>query len=75
MGIKRFIFGSIKISLTNFKERSKPKIKYNAQDYCKKAGDILMFDVAEISKGCPATGKMTGNTTLYYGIILIKKMR
>jgi hypothetical protein len=41
----------------NFKERFELKIKYNAQDYCKKAGDILIFDVPEIWKGCPATGK------------------
>jgi transglutaminase-like putative cysteine protease len=41
----------------NFKERFELNIKYNAQDYCRKAGDILIFDVPEIWKGCPATGK------------------
>ena len=41
----------------NFKERFEVTIKYNAQDYCKKAGDILIFDVPEIWKRCPATGK------------------
>jgi hypothetical protein len=41
----------------NFKERFEVKIKYNAQDYCKKAGGILIFDVPEIWKGCPATAK------------------
>jgi len=41
----------------DFKKRFEVTIKYNAQDYCKKAGDILIFDVPEISKGCPATGK------------------
>ncbi len=41
----------------DFKKRFDVTIKYNAKDYCKKAGDILIFDVPEISKGCPATGK------------------
>jgi hypothetical protein len=41
----------------NFNERFELKIKYNAQDYCKKAGDILIFDVPEIWESCPATGK------------------
>ena len=41
----------------NFKESFELKIKYNAQDYCRKAGDILIFDVPEISKECLATGK------------------
>ena len=41
----------------NFKERFELNIKYNAQDFCRKAGDILIFDVPEIWKGCPATGK------------------
>jgi len=41
----------------NFKERFELKITYAAQDYCKKAGGILIFDVPEIWKGCPATGK------------------
>jgi len=41
----------------NFKERFEVKIKYKAQDYCKKAGGILIFDVPEIWKGCPAAGK------------------
>jgi hypothetical protein len=36
---------------------NKIDIIYNAQDYCRKAGDILIFDVPEIWKGCPATGK------------------
>jgi transglutaminase-like putative cysteine protease len=41
----------------NFKERFQLKFSYKAQDYCKKAGGILIFDVPEIWKGCPATGK------------------
>jgi hypothetical protein len=41
----------------NFKKRFELDIKYNAQNYCKKAGDILIFDVPEISKERPATGK------------------
>ncbi|MDI6763306.1 MAG: DUF3857 domain-containing transglutaminase family protein [Thermodesulfobacteriota bacterium] len=41
----------------NFKERFELNVKYNAQDYCKKAGDILIFDVPEIWRSCPATGK------------------
>jgi len=41
----------------NFKERFGLNFKYNAQDYCRKAGDILIFDVPEIWKSCPATGK------------------
>ena len=32
----------------NFKERFELNFKYNAQDYCRKAGDILIFDVPEI---------------------------
>jgi transglutaminase-like putative cysteine protease len=41
----------------NFKESFELNIKYKAQDYCRKAGDILIFDVPEISKECLATGK------------------
>jgi transglutaminase-like putative cysteine protease len=41
----------------NFGKRFEVTIKYNAKDYCKKAGDILIFDVPEIWKSCPATGK------------------
>ncbi len=41
----------------NFKERFQVKINYQAQGYCRKAGDILMFEVPEIWKGCPAIGK------------------
>jgi transglutaminase-like putative cysteine protease len=41
----------------NFKERFELKIKYHAQDYCRKAGDILIFDVPAIWRSCPATGK------------------
>jgi transglutaminase-like putative cysteine protease len=41
----------------NFKERFEVTIKYNAKDYCRKAGDILIFDVPEIQKRCPAIGK------------------
>jgi transglutaminase-like putative cysteine protease len=41
----------------NFKERFELNIKYNAKDYCRKAGDILIFDVPGIWEGCPATGK------------------
>jgi transglutaminase-like putative cysteine protease len=41
----------------NFKERFELNFKYKAQDYCKKAGDIIIFDVPEVREGCPATGK------------------
>jgi len=41
----------------NFKERFKVAIKFSAKDYCRKAGDILIFDVPEIHKACPATGR------------------
>ncbi len=41
----------------DFKERFEVTFKYDAQDYCKKAGDILIFDVPEIWKSCPATSK------------------
>jgi len=41
----------------NFRERFEVTIKYNAKDYCRKAGDILIFDVPEMQKSCPATGK------------------
>ena len=41
----------------NFKERFELKINYMAPDYCKKAGAILIFDVPDIRKGCPAVGK------------------
>jgi len=41
----------------NFKERFELNFKYHAKDYCRKAGDILIFDVPEIRKGCLATGK------------------
>lgn len=43
--------------LTNFKEGFELKIKYNVQDCCKKALDILIFDAPEISKRGPARGK------------------
>jgi hypothetical protein len=41
----------------NFKERFELKMKYHAKDYCKKAADILIFEVPEIWGGCPATEK------------------
>ena len=41
----------------NFKERFELRINYKAPDYCKKAGAILIFDVPDIWKGCPAVGK------------------
>jgi transglutaminase-like putative cysteine protease len=41
----------------NFKERFELRINYKAPDYCKKAGAILIFDVPDIRKGCPAVGK------------------
>jgi hypothetical protein len=41
----------------NCEEKFEVRIKYHAKDYCRKAGDILMFDVPEIRKSCPATGK------------------
>jgi hypothetical protein len=42
---------------SDFRDRFEVTIKYNAKDYCRKAGDILIFDVPEIWKSCPATGK------------------
>jgi hypothetical protein len=42
---------------SNFKKRFEVTIEYSAKDYCRKAGDILIFDVPEIQKTCPATGK------------------
>ncbi len=41
----------------NFKERFELNVKYDAQDCCRKAGNIMIFDLPEIRKGCPATGK------------------
>jgi transglutaminase-like putative cysteine protease len=41
----------------NFKDRFEVKIRYGAQDYLKKGGDILIFDLPEIRKGCSATDK------------------
>jgi hypothetical protein len=41
----------------NFKEKFGLNFKYNAQDYCRKAGDILIFDAPEIWKSCPAQAK------------------
>jgi hypothetical protein len=41
----------------NFKERFELNIKYDAQDYCRKAGDTLIFDVPEISQRCVAADK------------------
>jgi hypothetical protein len=41
----------------NFKKRFELNIKYDAQDYCRKAGDILIFDVPEISQQCIAADK------------------
>jgi len=41
----------------NFKEKFVLNIKYYAQDYCKKAGDILIFQVPEIEQSCGVTAK------------------
>jgi hypothetical protein len=41
----------------NFKERFELNIKYDAQDYCRKGGDTLIFDVPEISQHCIAADK------------------
>jgi len=41
----------------NFQKRFVATIKYFAPDYCKKAGDILIFQVPGIEKGCAGTGK------------------
>ena len=41
----------------NFEERFEVRIKYYARDYCRKAGDILIFEVPELWKSCLATGK------------------
>jgi len=43
----------------NFKERFELKINYAAPDYCKKGGDILIFDVPEVRRSCPAVEKKT----------------
>jgi hypothetical protein len=40
-----------------FKKRFVTQMKYAAPDYCKKAGDILIFQVPGIKKGCSGTGK------------------
>jgi hypothetical protein len=37
----------------NFREGFGLTFKYKTQDYCKKTGDILIFDVPEIRKSCP----------------------
>ncbi len=42
---------------SNFIERFEVAISYDVKDYCKKAGDILIFDVPEIRKSCPVAGK------------------
>jgi hypothetical protein len=42
---------------SNFRKTFEITYKYNAKDYCRKAGDILIFDVPEIWRKCPVTGK------------------
>ena len=41
----------------DFKKRFTYSIKYNAPDYCKKAGNILIFQLFGIEKVCSGTGK------------------
>jgi len=41
----------------NFKVNFAARIKYHAQDYCKKAGDILIFKLPEMGQNCLGTGK------------------
>lgn len=41
----------------NFKENFVVKIKYYAEDYCKKAKDFLLFQLPEIGQNCVGTGK------------------
>ena len=41
----------------DFKKRFEVTLKYHASDYCKKAGDILIFPEPYIGERCPATGK------------------
>lgn len=41
----------------DFKKRFTYSIKYNAPDYCKKAGDILIFQLLGIEASCAATDK------------------
>ena len=41
----------------SFKKRFVTQIKYAAPDYCKKAGDILIFQVPGVKRGCSGTGK------------------
>ena len=43
----------------DFKKRFAYSIKYNAPDYCKKAGDILIFQLFGIEASCTATDKET----------------
>lgn len=41
----------------NFKEKFVVNVKYYALDYCKNAGNILIFDLPGIRQSCAATGK------------------
>jgi hypothetical protein len=41
----------------DFKKEFTEYIKFYAPDYCKKAGDILIFHVPMIEKWCPGSGK------------------
>lgn len=41
----------------NFKERFVVNMKYDAIDYCKKARDVLIFEVPEIGEECGIKGK------------------
>ena len=41
----------------DFKTQLSWEIKYHADDYCKKAGDILIFEVPHIETGCSGVGK------------------
>jgi len=41
---------------SDFRKTFEITYKYNAKDYCRKAGDILIFDVPEVWRKCPVTG-------------------
>jgi hypothetical protein len=42
----------------NFKEKFTIKIRYRSRDYCKSAGDLLIFELPEIWQGCSSINKV-----------------
>jgi hypothetical protein len=42
----------------NFKERFTIKLRYRSRDYCKSAGDLLIFELPEIWQGCSSIDKV-----------------